>query len=209
MKDKIYLTVRITLITLGICISTVACTPHIVKLRGPGIHHNGVIIIYTHKMPEKMHKAIVHAGATLQRNVFKNKKCPTILVRKTNNFGFMGYSTINIFDTKDANIAPGIKFNSCREPYAAVHKQGKYGIINFCGKRIHDAFWRHALDPDIYLSLHNIVKVLGLPNTVSYRGVSSYSANDRRMRADRPGYSFLFRFKAEEKRALIKRYCNK
>lgn len=166
------------------------------------------IVIQTRNLTIPMHKAAITAAGILDKEVFRGHKgCPKVHVSRFLGKTRIPQDGINIYDHKNNVVWPTL--NNCRQPYAAISKDRKTAVINLCRQRITDAVWSHALDPDVYLIMHNIAKILGLQETVSRRGVASYTANDRRVRAERLGYSFMFRFRASEKKALRKHYCRK
>lgn len=106
---------------------------------------------------------------------------------------------------------------NCFLPWAAISSDRTYGKINLCGKRINPADWPHALDPDVYLMVHNLSKILGLTKTRTrhfgeYFAVASYTSNDSEVMKGQDfsstrNKSLLFRFSDGEKAALRARYC--
>jgi len=195
-----------TAFIIAIAFYLISCHTMSNKTRlGPAVDsrdHN--INIWTHNLSSKMYSAVEYSAKIIREEVFADdSSCPTIVVRQDNTDEFR--PSINIYDSTDA---PGMHFNACAAPYAAVAKNGSKAVINLCGQRL-VSWWAHALDPDIYLVTHNLARVLGLPKTSTVAKATSYTANDR---AVRTAFSFnnrglMFRFNQREVAALRSRYC--
>lgn len=176
-----------------------------VRLQHPVKAHGNKIVVSGAGVNDNLRDKLRYSVNQINEEVFDNPRCPKLELI-TQEEGEIKLAQIFVYDS--GAVAFGGKFG-CDAPWAAVARNGGHGKINLCEKRINPAEWTHALDPEVYVIIHNLSRLLGLPPTTSMGAVASYTANDRHVMTRREDTPMLFRYSDREKTALRGKYCRR